>query len=82
MKKSTACRRPKDFIGYATFANALYVPIGSIVGIVICVRVSRFRFFVAVRILRCKYSGTNHIVVISQKSIKSTAIRRRKNTDD
>ncbi len=82
MKKSTACRRLNACTDYATFANALYVPIGLTAEIVICVRVSRFRFCGAVLISRCKYSGTNHIAVISRKSIKSTAIRRRKNTDD
>ena len=45
MKKSTACRRPKGFIGYATFANALFVPRFIFARIVICANFERFRSF-------------------------------------
>lgn len=79
MKKSTACRRLKGFIGYVTFVNALYVPSGSAAEAAVCAYISRFRFCGAVRTSRCKYSGTNRIKVILPKSIKSMAIRRRKN---
>ncbi len=70
MKKSTACRRLKGFIGYATFANALYVPSGIIAEAAVYVYISRFRFCGAVRTSRCKYSGTNRIKVILPRLIK------------
>lgn len=82
MKKSTACRLPKGFIGYATFANALYVPSGSAAEAAVYVYISRFRFCGAVRTSLCKYSGTNLIKITLLKSIKSMAIRRRKNIDE
>lgn len=82
MKKSTACRRLKGFIGYATFANALYVPSGSAAEAAVCAYISRFRFCGVARILRYKFSSASRIKVISSKSIKSMAIRRLKNIGD
>lgn len=82
MKKSTACRRPKGFIGYVIFVNALYVPSGSAAEAAVCAYISRFRFCGVARILLCRFLRMNRIKIILPKSIKSMAIRRRKNTDD
>lgn len=82
MKKSTACCRRKGFIVCVIFVNALYVPSGSAAEAAVYVYISRFQFCGVAQISHCRFFCVSHIKVISSKSIKSMAIRRRKNIDE